>query len=97
MRLQTNPGDLYFLALGKSITGFGLPIPPWDGQLELILNVQILQSTVPVPFGVSLFQITIPDDPALAGGTLEFQAFSVTSFAPAEGRLSNLRPVFLNP
>ncbi|MEM7311074.1 MAG: hypothetical protein AAF682_30670 [Planctomycetota bacterium] len=97
MRLQTNPGDLYFLALGKSITGFGLAIPPWDGQLELILNVQILQSTVPVPFGVSLFQITIPDDPALAGGTLEFQAFSVTSFAPAEGRLSNLRSVFLNP
>ncbi len=97
MRLQTHPGDVYFLVMGKSSPGIGATLNPWDGKIEILFNVQLLQALVPVPHGPSLFQLDIPNDPVLGGGVLQFQALSVTSFATNTGSFTNLLKVTIVP
>ena len=97
LQLLTFPGDSYFLVHGKSVPGVGIPLAPYDGALEVLLNVQVLASFAPTAGGTSLFQINIPNDPVLAGGILEFQALSVTDFLSGNAGFSNRREVHLHP
>ena len=97
MRLQMQPNDVYFLAMGKAIPGFAVPLAPWDGALEIVLNLQVLQSGIPAPHGTSLFQLDVPDDPNLVGGTLQFQAFVVRDFLTPLGGFSNRLDVTFLP
>ena len=43
------------------------------------------------------FQAKVPNNPVLAGGELQFQAFSITTVSPPDGRFSNLLKVPIYP
>jgi len=97
LRFHDDPGGLLALALGKSVPGFSIVLPPWDGAFEIVLNVQLLLNFVPTPDGTRVFHVNVPEDPNLVGGTLEFQAFSAHDLLAGDGGLSNLLQITFLP
>ena len=89
LRVYADVGNTLFLVFGQTAPGFGVPIPPFDGSAEVILNPTIFVAGLPMLTDQHVQVINVPNDPALIGAALSFQSLIFTSFAPFAGAFSN--------
>ncbi|MEM7310830.1 MAG: hypothetical protein AAF682_29435 [Planctomycetota bacterium] len=95
LRFFTKPGESWLLVLGQLISGFAVPVPPFDGAAEVLLNVQVVQPFAVTATGQALFNVPVPNEPVLIGGSVVFQGFSLA--VPPVGSFSNSLTVVIHP
>jgi hypothetical protein len=83
------PGAYLFLAYGVSSPGFALPLPPFDGALELALAFPLVGGVPTGADGTLVHAIPIPDSPGLEGVLLELQALAMNTIEPLAGGFTN--------
>lgn len=97
LRLQTSEDAIPFYLFGLSIPDFGIATPPFDGQLECILQLLFVSTAiVPATAGVSVQKIPVPKT-LPTGVVLEFQALSIDDFTLTSGSWSNRVEVTILP
>jgi len=98
LKLRTigTPGGFYTIVFGGTIPNTGFPVAPYDGQLEILLNVNFLIGFASLPAtGIHTLPLTLPDDPSLSGLSVKFQALAFNDLSLATGSFSNLLTVDL--
>ena len=95
--LHLHPGDFYLLALGASVPGLAVPVPPFAGAAEILLGVKQLVGLTLAPEGMASFGLPVPADASLIGATVEFQALALTSLAPLAGSFTNRLETTIQP
>lgn len=97
MRVFTEPGATLVLVLGQAAPPAYLVVPPLGGAVEVIFNQQY---AVPLQF-LSGDQyrhvVSVPDDLALVGKKLSYQALSLTAFPSLIGAFSNALTFTFHP
>jgi hypothetical protein len=83
------PASFYALAVGGSIPGVGLPVPPLQGSLELLSPVVLITGVKFTVAGEAAFPAPIQNDPGLIGVQFELQALSLTNLNPLGGTFTN--------
>ena len=96
LRFLGEPQSLLTISLGQS-TGTGIPLPPFDGALELSSVLLLLAQSLPSPGGQEFFAFDLPDNPVLVGASVGFQALAVTDLLAPAGSFSNLLSVTILP
>ena len=94
--LRATPGALFVLGAGSSVPGFGIPIPPFGGSLEVVVNLVVLQTGVSSGDPEELV-LPVPDDPALGGKAIDFQGFVLFDPLAPAGTFTNRLAVTLYP
>jgi hypothetical protein len=95
LRVISTPGSFFLLAVGTSIPGFGLPIPPFDGALVIVSNLVPLTGLQFSPTGQDTLFFPLPKQ--LGGKTFEFQAISITDLVGPGGSFTNTVSVAVLP
>lgn len=83
------PASFYALAVGGSIPGVGLPVPPLQGSLELLSPVILVSGLKFTVAGAATFPAPIQNDPGLIGVQFELQALSLINLDPLGGTFTN--------
>ncbi|MEM7309690.1 MAG: hypothetical protein AAF682_23645 [Planctomycetota bacterium] len=91
--LIDEPGVLHVLAYGIAEPGLVLPVGHFEGALELIYGLAVVGAFQLAPSGYTDYALPVPNNPALAGMSLDLQAFSLDSLDPAAGSFSNLTTI----
>ena len=81
-------GEFYLVYFGVG-AGFGVPLPPLAGSLELLTDLVQFVPLAPSATGVETHSFPVPDNGALAGVTLEFQGVALSSLVPLVGGFTN--------
>lgn len=91
VRLATAPGAIALMWFGLPLPGLPpLTLPGYEGAAPLVLDLTFLLNGVFVPTGELTLPVVIPDDPLLAGASVDLQALAITDpFAPA-GSFTNV-------
>jgi hypothetical protein len=97
LRVSVPPASFYAIAVGGSIPGFALPLPPLQGSLELIDPILLVSGVKFSVTGQALFQPPVADNMSLIGVVFELQALSLTSLAPLAGTFSNRLVISIQP
>ncbi|TAJ23481.1 MAG: hypothetical protein EPO68_03050 [Planctomycetota bacterium] len=97
LRLALPPASFYALAVGGSIPGFTVPVPPLQGALELINPVILVTGVKFSITGQAAFQPPVAADLGLVGVQLEIQAISLTGLDPLVGTFTNRLVVTIQP
>lgn len=97
LSLHSIPGALAVLSYGLSLPGVGVPVAPFDGSLTILVGQVIVPGLEPAPDGIVAWEFPLPDDPALTGATIEFQAAALENLAPLGGSFTNTLPITLLP
>lgn len=91
------PASFYVLAVGGSIPGFALPLPPLAGALEVIDPLLIVVGFQFTGSGQAAFVVPVPAQPQLAGLVFQFQALSLVSIDPLGGAFTNRLDLLIQP
>lgn len=92
VRLVTKEPVFYFLSLGLALPGVFFPISPFEGSIALFEPTKTIRSFVFSP-GETAITLAVPDDPSLAGLTIDFQALAIDDPVELSGSFSNVLPV----
>jgi Tol biopolymer transport system component len=90
-------GELFQVAIGKSLPGVAVPVWPLTGATELLLGVTFVTDLTAAPAAVVTLTLPIPASPSLAGTTLELQGAVLTSVAPLAGSFTNRLATTVGP
>jgi hypothetical protein len=97
LRLRCEPGSFALLAVGQAVPGISVAIAPFTGALELVVATQALTGLKPAPQGELAYALQVPEDPAIAGIAIDFQALALSSLATPAGSFTNTLEVTLLP
>jgi hypothetical protein len=97
LRLRCAPGSFALLAVGQAAPGISFAIAPFAGALELVAGTQALTGLKPALQGELAYALQVPDDAAVAGIALHFQALALTSLVTPAGSFTNTLKVTLLP
>lgn len=74
-------GAIVGVFLGSPIAGVAVPIPPFAGAAEILVNLQAIVGFTPLPTGSASFQFPVPSLPGLAGTVIHLQGLSLEGAA----------------
>jgi hypothetical protein len=97
LALDLPPASLRQLLFGGAIPGFGVPVPPLEGALEIVAPLIQLTPFALSPTGMETLSFPVPGDPALAGAVVPFQAVALTGLTPVAGSFTNRVDVAIQP
>ena len=85
--LIVSPGAVAGVFLGGPIPGVAVPIAPFAGAAEIVVNLQAIVGFTPLPTGAASFLFPVPPTPGLAGAVLHLQGLALEG---AAGSFTNL-------
>jgi hypothetical protein len=97
LHLHTDPNAAIVLVLGQTIPGTAIAIPPLDGAVEVLINQQYAIPFLPLSGDQHRHVVDVPDDPALLGTKLSYQAAALTDLVSLAGAFTNTLTLHVLP
>lgn len=92
IRLVSGPPVFYFLSLGFADPNAFLPVSPFEGSMAILSFSKTIKNFAFSP-GETAITLAVPDDPSLAGFTVDFQALAIDNPVDLAGSFSNVLPI----
>lgn len=92
VRLVSGPPVFYFLSLGFADPNAFLPVSPFEGSMAILSFSKTIKNFAFSP-GATAITLAVPDDPSLAGFTVDFQALAIDNPVELSGSFSNVLPI----
>lgn len=74
-------GAVVGVFLGSPVAGVAVPIAPFAGAAEILVNLQAIVGFTPLPLGSASFQFPVPSLPGLAGTVIHLQGLALEGAA----------------